>query len=149
VAPATDVTVAANGQDANVNWTPSSDSVQGYNVYRATDPNGPFTRINNSLVKGTSFSDANAAGTLSATSRQPFYYMVRAVKLEKSASGTYFNPSEGAFASLNGASAKVAKASASAAKPVTSVKPQAKADISALGRDLAPTGSTNGTDTIW
>src|SRR5262249_15091400 len=87
------------------------------------------------------FSDENAGSSL-------YTYMVRAVKLEKSASGTYYNPSQGAFASRDTASAKVAKASAPAAKPaVAAVKPQAKANITtALGRDLAPTG---GTDTVW
>ncbi|HEX4262927.1 MAG TPA: glycoside hydrolase family 9 protein [Verrucomicrobiae bacterium] len=162
VAPASEVTVADNGEGANITWTPSSESVDGYYIYRATNPNGPFTRVNSSLVKGDSFTDANAMNdsftaaphsgpALAMTGRPEFYYMVRAVKLEKSASGTYFNPSEGAFASTHGASVNVnvAKAAAPAPKHPVVVKPQAKADFSmALGRNLRPTGAAS-QDTIW
>lgn len=141
VAPASDVTIAVNGNDADLGWTASTDDVEGYNIYRATNPNGPFTRVNNSLVKGTIFVDANAASG-------KYTYMVRAVTLEKSASGTYYNPSEGAFGSLNSASMNVAKATTPAKHAVT-VKPQAKADTTpALGRNLSPTGASS-TDTIW
>ena len=141
VAPASDVTATAHGQDEVISWTPSADSVEGYNIYRATNPNGPFTRINTSLVTRTVFADANAASDNDT-------YMVRAVKLEKSASGTYYDPSQGAFTSRGGASVKVAKAPVTA-KPVVASKPQAKADIMALGRNLSPTGTTNAVDTIW
>jgi phosphatidylethanolamine-binding protein (PEBP) family uncharacterized protein len=166
VAPASHVAAAASGKDASVTWTPSTESVEGYNIYRATNPNGPFTRINSGLVKGTAFTDANAMdesvaaasgkgsacaanATLAMTGRPSSYYMVRAVKLEKSASGTYFNPSEGAFASLGGPSVNVAKASAPAVKRAAAIKPQAKAGASiALGRNLPPTGAST-VDTIW
>jgi hypothetical protein len=147
VAPASDVTVSANGNDSTVSWTASKDFVEGYNVYRATSPNGPFTRVNSALVKGTSFSDELPAGNLAPTGHAPVYYMVRAVKLETSASGTYFNPSEGAFAAFDGTSLNVAKSSAPAVKP-TAAAPQAKQTAPALGRDLPPTGTT-GADTIW
>jgi hypothetical protein len=159
VAPAANVAVSASGNDAALSWTPSSDSVAGYNVYRATNPNGPFTRVNSALVKGTAFTDANAmddsvaqapstGSALAMTGRPTFYYMVRAVKLDTSASGTYFNPSEGAFASLNSASLDVAKASVPAVKRAATIKPQAKAGGTALGRDLPPTGVSS-VDTIW
>src|SRR6185437_10326766 len=106
-----------------------------------TNPNGPFTRINPALVKTTQFADANGANG-------DYIYMVRAVKLETSASGTYQNASEGSFASIGSSSVNVAKATAPA-KTEATVKPQAKVDIStALGRDLPPTGATS-TDTIW
>ncbi len=143
VTPASQVLVATAGNDADVSWTSSTDSVEGYNIYRATNPNGPFTRINSALVKGNSFADANAASA-------DYVYMVRAVKLEQSASGTYYDPSQGAFAGRGTAAINVAKATTTPAKPIVTVKPQAKADMpTALGRDLSPTGATNGTDTIW
>jgi hypothetical protein len=139
VAPASDVSVLANGNDAHLNWTPSTESVEGYNIYRAASPSGPFTRINSALVKTTRYSDANAVSG-------NYTYMVRAVKLEKSASGTYYNPSEGVFASLGSPALNVAKAT-TPAKAVTTAGPQAKAST-ALGRDLPPTGATS-TDTVW
>ena len=141
VAPASDVVVLANGNDAHLHWTPSTDAVEGYNIYRASNPNGPFTRVNPTLVKATQLTDANGANG-------DYIYMVRAVKLETSASGTYQNASEGTFASIGSSTVNVAKTTVPA-KAVTADKPQAKADFStALGRDLPPTGATS-TDTIW
>jgi len=140
VAPASDVVVSAAARDADVTWTPSSESVAGYNVYRAANPSGPFTRINSSLVKATSFAHANAVSAI-------IYILVRAVRLEKSASGTYFNPSQGVFASLGSSvPVNVAKAAVPAPKPAATAKPPA--EITALGRELPPTGTAN-VDTIW
>ena len=55
---------------------------------------GPFTRLTTSPVTGTSFN--HSSGSASTV------YMVRAVKLESSGSGTYFNASQGVFASVSG-----------------------------------------------
>jgi hypothetical protein len=95
VAPPTQVQATTNGTIASLSWNPSTDLVAGYHVYRASNPNGPFTRLTPVLLTTTSYVDANAG--LDAT------YMIRAVKLETSASGTYFNSSQGAFLSTVGA----------------------------------------------
>ena len=47
-----------------------------------------------SLINGTSFTDTN-------TSSDMCTYMVRAVKRENTPSGTYLNPSQGIFVSVN------------------------------------------------
>jgi hypothetical protein len=39
-------------------WDPSTSSVFGYNVYRASTSHGPFTRLNGSLVTEPSYTDA-------------------------------------------------------------------------------------------
>ncbi|MEO6035242.1 MAG: fibronectin type III domain-containing protein [Verrucomicrobiota bacterium] len=89
VVPPTDLVVSGNGSRV-LNWAASTDeNIQGYHVYRSAMPNGPFARLTGSLVTATSFVDSPAAGT--------FIYMVRAVKLERSGGGTYFNPSQGIF----------------------------------------------------
>jgi hypothetical protein len=74
-----------------LNWSPSADiDLQGYHVYRAASPAGPFIRITgNKPTPETTFTD-NAPV-------EPATYMVRAIKLERSASGTYFNASQGIF----------------------------------------------------
>jgi hypothetical protein len=74
-----------------LNWLPSPDPVLGYHVYRSASPLGPFVRANTTLVNGTSFVDA-AGGA--------FHYMVRAVRLETNPSGSYFNGSQGVFATV-------------------------------------------------
>jgi hypothetical protein len=73
-----------------LSWDPSEDSIVGYHVYRAASEKGPFTRLTAAPLSATTFTDATAdsSGT----------YMVRAVKLETSASGSYYNASQGAFA---------------------------------------------------
>jgi hypothetical protein len=91
VGPAYNVSANSNGSAVQLSWAASGDSILGYYVYRSTDPGGPFTRLTSSLLTDTSFTDAPvASGT--------YTYMVRAVKLENTPSGTYFNPSQGAFA---------------------------------------------------
>ncbi|HEX8492102.1 MAG TPA: hypothetical protein VF658_04615 [Pyrinomonadaceae bacterium] len=96
VAPPSALRVAATPTttgSVSLNWTASPDSVLGYHVYRANAPSGPFSKINSALIQGTSFIDASAPTGAST-------YMVRAVKLETSASGTYFNASQGITATL-------------------------------------------------
>lgn len=91
VVPPSSVTASRNGKSAMLRWSASPDTVVGYHVYRAQ--NGSFVRLNKAMVKTTSFTDpAPGAGARN--------YMVRAVKLERTPSGTYFNPSQGMFVKL-------------------------------------------------
>jgi fibronectin type 3 domain-containing protein len=57
----------------NLNWTSSSSSVAGYNVYRGSQAAGPFTKINSSLETATVYTDS------SVTSGQTYYYTTTAV----------------------------------------------------------------------
>jgi hypothetical protein len=92
VAPPTSLSVAASGGGNQLSWSGAADSVAGYHVYRSGSTAGPFTRLTSSLVSGTSYSDAGAPSSA--------VYMVRAVKLENTTSGSYYNPSQGTFASV-------------------------------------------------
>jgi hypothetical protein len=41
-----------------LNWTASTSSnINGYNMYRGTSANGPFSQINPSLISGTTYTD--------------------------------------------------------------------------------------------
>jgi hypothetical protein len=73
-----------------LNWSPSPEDVLGYYVYRSTSAEGPFTRISgDNAVNATSFTDpSGSAGS---------YYMVRALKLEQTPTGSYYNLSQGMF----------------------------------------------------
>ncbi|MBI3885758.1 MAG: glycoside hydrolase family 9 protein [Opitutae bacterium] len=99
VAPPASLGGSLAGTSVTLAWTPSPDAVLGYNVYRATSANGPFTRVTGSLLAATTFVDASAPA--GAT------YMVRAVKLETTPSGSYYNASQGLFWSVGGAPAPV------------------------------------------
>jgi hypothetical protein len=90
VIPANNLQGSANGNSMVLTWNGSSDSdLQGYHVYRGSGPNGAFTRLTSSPITATSFTDNNYPGNAT--------YMVRAVKLEHSGSGTFYNASQGVF----------------------------------------------------
>lgn len=78
---------------ATVSWTASADAAtdgfQGYHVYRAADIAGTFTRLTASVVSGTSWTDPSPLADA--------IYQVRAIRLETSTTGTYFNNSQGVF----------------------------------------------------
>ena len=90
VAPPSALSAANASEGVRLSWMLSPDSALGYHIYRATTPSGPFTRLTDSILDGSSFIDSSAnAGT--------YTYMVRAVKLEDTPSGTYYNASQGIF----------------------------------------------------
>ncbi|HUS35329.1 MAG TPA: chitobiase/beta-hexosaminidase C-terminal domain-containing protein, partial [Verrucomicrobiae bacterium] len=91
--PKLNFSVAQNG--ITLTWSGTSETnVQGYFVYRANSPEGPFTRISGATpVKQLQFTDST--GTANHT------YMVKTVKLEISPSASYYNLSQGIFGSMN------------------------------------------------
>jgi hypothetical protein len=56
-----------------LSWTASVDTVDGYNIYRGTAAGAETTKINTSLVTGTTFTD-------STVSTGSFFYVARSVK---------------------------------------------------------------------
>lgn len=148
VAPPEDAAAMISGSSVTVSWRPSKDSsILGYNVYRSALRSGAFTRVNASPVQGTAFEDTDAAAG-------NFTYMVRALKRENSASGTYFNLSQGAFAlpqpwqnvvALTNTAPEGAVPANAAALQIKS-EPAAENAASASAERLTPTGSS---DTRW
>jgi hypothetical protein len=105
VAPPVGLVAMSESSQANLEWRPPTDAVMGFHVYRGATPNGPFTRLTSVPITATSYTDAH-----------PFpdsTYMVRALKLETSGSGSYYNLSGGVFVTLPGIQAVPAVASRS------------------------------------
>jgi len=94
VSPPAALSATTGGGNVQLNWAASPDVVLGYHVYRSASSGGPFVRLNDSLVSGTSFTDASVSSTSHT-------YMVRAVKLQTTPSGTYFSGSQGIFAAID------------------------------------------------
>jgi len=89
VMPAGMVRGKATATGTALTWAPSSDLIVGYHVYRALPSASKFVRLTETPVADVAFTDRNAP--VGAT------YMVRAVKLEITPSGSYLNASQGAF----------------------------------------------------
>jgi hypothetical protein len=93
VAPASALVVESTSGVPVLMWSASTDAVAGYRVFRATTAAGPFQAAGGGVIAGTTYTDsAGAPG-------QTYHYQVRAVKLETSASGTYWNSAQGLFGS--------------------------------------------------
>jgi hypothetical protein len=91
VAAPSSLAAAAGSGNVALQWGASSDPIAGYNVYRASQSGGPFTKINGVMIQGTGFTDSPlSAGT--------YTYMVRAILLQTNFCGSYYNPSQGVFA---------------------------------------------------
>ena len=90
IAPPTDL-VATNEQwFARFTWSPSPAAVDGYHIYRIDDEEGTITRITPEAVQDTIF--------LSTVQFVPGdRYMVRALQLVTTASGSYYDLSLGAI----------------------------------------------------
>jgi hypothetical protein len=89
VLPPSGLQGTADGTNLTLTWAASSEATLGYHVYRATNAAGPFTRLTSAPINATTFSDPNP---LSGAT-----YMVRAVTVETSASGSFENASQGVF----------------------------------------------------
>jgi len=97
IVPPSDLAAAESGSSAELSWTASpATGILGYHVYRSASSGGPFTRVNAELIEDTSYTDPDPLPGESS-------YMVRAVRLEESAGGTYYNASTGVFTAFLGA----------------------------------------------
>jgi fibronectin type 3 domain-containing protein len=66
--------VATTPHTVGLNWSPSTSTVSGYNIYRGTTPSGPYpTKLNPSLLTTEQYSDSTVV------SGQTYYYVVTAV----------------------------------------------------------------------
>ncbi len=92
VYPISNLAVIQNASGLQLSWTASADdNIAGYNVYRADSLFGAFTKLNTLPVTANNFTDTAPNTTGSNV------YMVRALRLETSASGSYYHMSQGVF----------------------------------------------------
>ena len=95
-------TTSTSPSQVALTWTASADtSIVGYHVYRATSTTGSLTRLTGTTVTTSNPAGSAITGTThtdtTTTNGTTYQYMVRAVKLETSNTGTYYNFSQGAF----------------------------------------------------
>lgn len=89
VAPVSEVVAGINGTDAQITWKASGDPVLGYHIYVRQENAESFERVNAAMIQETAY-------TVPCLPDPGIYsYMVRAVVLQESPSGTYYNLSQG------------------------------------------------------
>ena len=95
VQPPSNLQLATVNNKIQLSWTaPNDETVAGYYIYRANALDGDFVRINSTAVIGTSFKDEFPM-------QGKNIYMVKTLKLENSASGSYYNLSLGIMKNTN------------------------------------------------
>ncbi len=88
IAPAS-AFAAMEGESVRINWNPAGGlNIEGYNIYRSADQFGDYELLNDTPVDATTYLDTPPSNAL-------YYYLIRTVVLETSASGTYLNLSPG------------------------------------------------------
>src|SRR6185503_17160828 len=91
IKPPSNVVLVNPGGDPSsveVSWNNTSDDVDGYYLYRGLSEFGKYDRISDTIVAAAPFVDhPPSTGT--------YYYRVRAVRLENTPSGSFYNLSGG------------------------------------------------------
>jgi len=104
VRPPSRVVAVSTPSGVALSWTASPDADSGHHVYRATSPAGPFVRLTG--VAATASNPTGSPLTVSSftdttgVSGTEYTYLVKAVRMETSASGTYANQSLGESVTL-------------------------------------------------
>ncbi|HPQ39912.1 MAG TPA: hypothetical protein PLV45_06015, partial [bacterium] len=94
VSPAANLVLTSTGTGVQLSWDPSPEADEGYYVYRATGMDDRFQRIHREPLTEPAFFDPSPhTGTN--------VYMVRAMTLEVTGSGSYFNLSGGITATMD------------------------------------------------
>ncbi len=75
-----------------ITWSPPSDSIEGYHIYKAKNLDSVFTRVTSSILKDTFWTDP-------ALADPTYYYQVKAYRMELTRLGSYANTSRGIFTS--------------------------------------------------
>ncbi len=93
VAPPSGLQAHPENNGVRLTWAPSPDAGQGYYIYRASSIYDSFERINDQPAENASYFDPDPLPGRNV-------YMVRSLKLETSAGGTFYNLSAGIFAEM-------------------------------------------------
>ena len=96
IKPAANLELAQNLGDQAVGlyWDASPDNVLGYYIYRSTSEFGKYERVSDTIVTAQPFIDY-------PDSTSTYYYMVRAIRLELTPGGSYYNLSPGISDSIH------------------------------------------------
>ncbi|MEI6021498.1 MAG: T9SS type A sorting domain-containing protein [Bacteroidota bacterium] len=90
LSPVSNVVATRNNSNCYITWSASTETaIAGYNLYMRNDSFNVYTKLNASPITGNSYTHT------CLVYKGIYKYLVRAVKLEQTPSGTYYNMSEG------------------------------------------------------
>lgn len=89
ISPPANVSATIIGSDCQISWTASADTILGYYIYAKKDTDIDFVRITGTPVIASPYIHSCVIDSGLYT------YMVRAIRLENTPSGTYYNLSQG------------------------------------------------------
>lgn len=90
VAPVSNVVATKTGYNCLITWSATTETnTLGYNIYMKNDSATRYVKINSAPVTATTYTD------YCLVYKGTYSYMVRALKLENTPGGTYYNMSEG------------------------------------------------------
>jgi len=85
---------AADNNGAELTWNASNDNqVLGYHVYYKSDSESVYQRLTDDLITDVNYTASNIPGG-------QYTFMVRAIKLEQTRSGSFYNLSQGIFSEI-------------------------------------------------
>ncbi len=83
--PTKGLTAISNNKIVKLNWQKANGNFDGYAIYKLDTLNNAYTRVNNQIITDTFYNDSNNFYTGNYT------YVVKTIRKETTASGTYFN----------------------------------------------------------
>lgn len=89
ISPPSNLLINDTNENIELSWIASTEDVLGYNIYRLDESASSYLKLNSTIVTNTNFID----NTL--ITNGTYKYIVKAVKLKTTASGSYFNQSLG------------------------------------------------------
>lgn len=93
VKPVSDIQLNTENNAVNITWNLPQDNVLGANIYRSTSVDGKFEKVNDEIVSDGIFQDETPSNGSN-------HYIIRTVKLDSSATCSYFNYSYGSLNSI-------------------------------------------------
>ncbi len=81
---------AEDKRSVNLSWTAANGNIKGYHLYRFNPFKESYERVNQAIIEGTTYEDE-------APKMETQPYMVRAVKLQTTPSGSFYNLSQADF----------------------------------------------------
>lgn len=91
LSPPSHIVAEFTNNQCNISWSPSNETVLGYAIFKRLENENTYQLLSSNIISDTTFIDNSASDS------GVYRYMVRAVKLQITPSGSYYNLSLGKY----------------------------------------------------